>query len=211
MNDVTNTVSDTADNTASVAKGFMSDMTQFQFYKNPVFIGFCIYLLVVIGTYAGFSEANKNNYVFSNKFRSNQGDINWSSILFFPYDPSSSALSLIKVLTTPPIIWYLFIFSVFFTSIIDTSQDSRKTYFYSILASWLVIVILFAIHSMIFNFIIKPENVDVELQVSTSSEVTKTYIEFYRTQWLLLVILSPIYVILLLYSIRKLKIGSSGK
>lgn len=164
---------------------------------------------MIIGIYSGFGEANKNNYVFSNKFRSNQGDINWSSILFFPYDPSSSTLSIIKVLTTPPIMWYLFIFSVFFTTMIDSSQESRQTYFYAVLASWLVILILFAIHSLIFNFIIKPEGVNVELQVSTDVAVTKTYIEFYRTQWLLLVTLSPIYVIILLYSIRKL--GRAGK
>jgi len=195
----------------SISSGFASDITQLQFYKNPVFIGFCIYVLTVVVVYSSMAEINKVDYVFSNKFR-NDGDIMWSAILYYPYDPYSSTASLIKVLATPPIIWYLVVFTLFFTTIINTLGESKKTYFYAVMASWLVILILLTLHMVIFNFIIDPEQVTIELALDKKGTKGKkgkqdkkhTYIEFYRTQWLLLITLSPIYVIMLLYIIRKL-------
>ena len=189
-------------NVSNTAKGLFSDIKLLQFYKNPVFIGFCIYIILVIVVYSSMNEITKVDYVFSNKFR-NEGDILWSKILYYPYDPSSSTASLIKVLVTPPIMWYLVIYTLFFTTIIDTSKDSRKTYFYAIMASWLVILLLISLHVLIFNFLIKPETVTIELPLDKQKN-KQTYIEFYRTQWLLLFVLSPIYVIFVLYIARKL-------
>ena len=202
MEDVTNTISDTAANTASVAKGITDDVIQFKFYKNPVFISFSIYILIIFGFYFNMSNNVKNSYIFSDKFRSETNDISWKHILYYPYDPSSSTSSLIKVILTPPIMWYLVIFTLFFTSIVDPSQASRQAYFYAIMSSYLVLLILFALHVGIFNGIVPPTTVDVELKLNDND--IKTYESFYRTQWVLLTFLSPIYVFSLMYVFRKL-------
>ena len=202
MEDVTNTVSNTAANTASVAKGITDDVIQLKFYKNPVFISFSIYILIIFGFYFNMNNNVKNSYIFSDKFRSETNDISWKNILYYPYDPSSSTSSLIKVILTPPIMWYLVIFTLFFTSIVDPSQASRQAYFYAIMSSYLVLLILFALHIGIFNFIVKPITVDVELNLEGNG--IKTYESFYRTQWVLLTFLSPIYVFCLMYAFRKL-------
>jgi len=202
MEDVTNTVSNTATTTVSIAKGLTDDVIQLKFYKNPVFISLSIYILIIFGFYFNMSNDVKNNYIFSDKFRSETNDISWKHILYYPYDPSSSTSSLIKVILTPPIMWYLVIFTLFFTSIVDPSQASRQAYFYAIMSSYLTMLILFAIHVGIFNIIVQPTTVDVELELNNSDN--KTYGSFYRTQWVLLAFLSPIYVFSLMYVFRKL-------
>ena len=45
MEQVTNQVSETAQNTVNVATGAKNDIIQLQFYKNPVFIVFAIYII----------------------------------------------------------------------------------------------------------------------------------------------------------------------
>ena len=70
MEDVTNAVSNTAANTASVAKGITDDVIQLKFYKNPVFISFSIYILIIFGFYFNMNNNVKNSYIFSDKFRS---------------------------------------------------------------------------------------------------------------------------------------------
>ena len=203
MDEVGNALSDTSSGTYNVAKGFISDVKRLQFYKNPVFIGFIIYIIVITGIYNVMDDATIDDYIFSNKFRDTSKDINWTNILYYPYDPSLSTASLIKVLTTTPIIWYIVLFTAFFTTMIDPLQEAKKTYFYAVMGSWLVILLLLTIHVMVFNFVIKPQDASIELRLDNPDN-KKSYIEFYRTQWFLLIALSPMYVIILLYSIRKL-------
>ena len=191
-------------NTVAVAQGVTDDVIQLNFYKNPVFISFSIYILIIFGLYFNMSNNVKNNYIFSDKFRTSTNNIFWKYILYYPYDPNSSTGSLIKVILTPPIMWYLVIYTLFFTSIVDPSQASRQAYFYAIMASYLVLLILFTIHVGIFNNIVSPENVDIELELGDQNNVKKTYESFYRTQWVLLLFLSPIYVFILMYIFRKL-------
>ena len=100
--------------------------------------------------------------------------------------------------------WYLVIYTLFFTSIVDPSQESRQAYFYAIMVSYLVLLILFSLHVGIFNVIAGPEDVNIELELGDQNNIKKTYESFYRTQWILLLFLSPIYVFILMYVFRKL-------
>ena len=79
-----------------------------------------------------------------------------------------------------------------------------KAYFYMIMFSLLLLLILFTIHILIFNFIISPKDQDIELRLGDQTKQNKSYESFYRTQWVLLFTLSPIYVCIMLYIIRKL-------
>jgi len=203
---VTNTVTSTASTSVDVAKKAGSDVIQLQFYKNPVFIVFVIYCITIFGTYFNMSSSTKNSYVFSNKFRDKDGKIYWKYILSYPYDMSASTSSMIYSMFTPPIVWYLFFFTVFFSSFIDIRQTYYQAYFYSIMISYFIMLVLFSIHLIIFNFILHPRNTKVELAIGdTTKPAEKTYSAFYRTQWLLLAFLSPIYVCIVVYIMRKLK------
>ena len=68
MEDVTNTVSETASSGVNVVKGATDDIIQLQFYKNPVFIVFVLYIVIIFGSYFAMNNAMKNRFVFSNKF-----------------------------------------------------------------------------------------------------------------------------------------------
>ena len=69
MEQVTNKVSETAQNTVNIAKGVTDDVIQLKFYKNPVFIVFTLYVVIISGIYVTMNNTMKNSYVFSNKFR----------------------------------------------------------------------------------------------------------------------------------------------
>ena len=59
-----------------------------------------------------------------------------------------------------PIMLYLLL-GIFLTiNIIDPLQTSNQAYFYSVMFSFLVILVLFVIQMLIFHYIINPENVD---------------------------------------------------
>lgn len=204
INTVTTTVSSTAQTSVSVAKKASSDVIQLQFYKNPVFITFTIYCLFIFGYYSNMSESTKNNYVFTDKFRHN-GQIYWKYIVTYPYDPSKSTTSLVISLLTPPIILYLVFFSTLVPYFVNIKLVNYQSYFYALMFSYLILLILFTLHVIIFKYIINPSSVDVELTLGDKTkQVEKTYESFYRTQWTLLIFLSPIYVCILTYIMRKL-------
>ena len=200
---VTSTVTSSAQTSANVVKKASSDVIQLQFYKNPVFIAFTIYTISLFSYYASMSEDVKNRYVFSNKFREN-GSIYWKYIVTYPYDSSKSTSSFIYSIITPPIILYLFFYTTFVSSFVDTTLPNYQAYFYSLMFSFFILAALFTVHVIIFKFILKPENRDVELVLGDQSKSEKSYESFYRTQWVLLTFLSPIYVCIATYIIRKL-------
>ena len=198
MEQVTNQVSETAQNTVNVAKGAKNDIIQLQFYKNPVFIVFAIYIITIFGIYFNMTNVTKNNYVFSNKFRDSANDIHWLDMLFYPY-----GLGLMGILSSPIMLYLLL--GIFLTvNIIDPLQTSNQAYFYSVMFSFLVILVLFVIHMLIFHYIINPENVEIEVTLGDQDKIKKTYEDFYRTQWLLLIVFSPIIITTIVYAIRKL-------
>ena len=57
---------------------------------------------------------------------------------------------------------------------------------------------------IIFNFIVKPKDVDLEIVLGDQTKVDKSYESFYRPQWVLLFTLSPIYVCIVVYIMKKL-------
>jgi len=201
---VSTTVGSTAGKSFDVAKKTGTDIIQLKFYKNPVFIAFSIYTIFILSSYASMSEDTKNRYVFANKFRQKNGDIFWKYLLTYPYNPSKSVSSMVYSIITPPIMWYLFFFTIFFSYIIDIYQVNYKAYFYSIMTSYMFLLIIFTIHMIIFNFIVKPKDVDLEIVLGDQTKVDKSYESFYRAQWVLLFTLSPIYVCTVVYIMKKL-------
>ena len=57
-------VKDTAQGTMDVAGGVKDDIIQLNFYKNPIFIIFMLYVVFIFGIYFNMSNIIKNNYVF---------------------------------------------------------------------------------------------------------------------------------------------------
>lgn len=198
MEQVTNQVSETAQNTVNVATGAKNDIIQLQFYKNPVFIVFAIYMITVFGIYFNMNEGTKNTYIFSNKFRDSTNDIHWLDIITYPYGLG------LKGIFYSPIMLYLLLGIYLIVNIIDPLQTSNQAYFYSVMFSFLVILVLFVIHMVIFHYIINPEKVKVELTLGDPDKIKYTYEDFYRTQWLLLIVFSPIIITTIVYAIRKL-------
>jgi hypothetical protein len=195
------------DKTVTVATGVKDDIIQFQFYKNPVFIVISLYTIFIFGSYLNMTKYIKDSYVFNDKFRDDIGHIYWLDIISYPYDFSKSTANKVKIMSLSPIILYLFIGTYIIISFIDPLQPSNQAYFYTIMFSFLLLLILFSLHVFIVNFIIQPENVNVELRLGDANTNKKTYSSFYRTQWVLLFTLSPIYISIVVYIIRRLNKG----
>tara|TARA_Y100000389_G_scaffold173447_1_gene182641 strand:- start:275 stop:880 length:606 start_codon:yes stop_codon:yes gene_type:complete len=198
MEQVTNTVSDTASNSVNVAKGVKDDIIQLQFYKNPIFIVFTLYIFVIFGIYFNMDNNMKNSYIFTDKFRDSSHDIHWMDIISYPYKFGG------KGVLFSPIMIYLLVGIFLIVNIIDPLQSRNQAYFYSVMFSFLVIMVIFVFHMIIFHYIINPENVQIELRLGDQDEIKKTYAAFYRTQWVLLFTLSPIIISCIVYIIRKL-------
>jgi len=198
MEDVTNTVSETASSGVNVVKGATDDIIQLQFYKNPVFIVFVLYIVIIFGSYYAMNNTMKNRYVFSNKFRDDANDIHWFDIISYPHSFG------MKGALGSPIILYILLGTLLTVNMIDPLQKRNQAYFYSVMFSFLFILVMFVIHVIVFHFIIDPKKVKIDLTLGDQDKVEKTYESFYRTQWLLLVVFSPIIISCIVYAIRKL-------
>jgi len=193
-------VKDTAQGTINVATGVKDDIIQLDFYKNPIFISFSIYIIVIFGIYFNMGKSQKNRVIYNNIFRDSAGIIHWLDILKYPYSGMNGYIR-------SPILLYLLL-GIFFTVItIDPLQKRNQAYFYSVMFSYLFIVVLFTIHVIIFNVILSPEKASIELRLGDQDKVKKTYGTFYRTQWILLLAFSPIIIAIVIYIIRKLNKG----
>jgi hypothetical protein len=189
----------------SIEQDTGDDIKEYGFYKDPVFICITLYTLFIFITYINMGETVKRSYVFNNKFRDRYGKIYWNYILTYPYNPYKSTGSLIMSAISPPIIWYLTTFTILIQFFIDLNQVQYQAYFYSLMFSYLLLMILFSIHIIVFNLILQPQFTNVELQLDGDEDSDKkTYKGFYRTQWILLLFLSPIYVCFIVYIFRLL-------
>lgn len=193
-----------SENSVTIASGTTKDIKQFKFYKNPVFIVFFLYTFFIVTSYLNMSNSTKNKYVFSDKFRDSSNTIHWLNIISYPYDFSKSTMNKLKIIFTSPLIVYLLIILPIILNVIDPTHKPYKVYFYTMMFSYLTLMILFTIHIIIFKFIINPEKVNIELRMLSNDKVKKTYESFYRTQWVLLFFLSPIIVSICVYISRKL-------
>jgi len=204
IQNIQNGVQTVSDHSVNIASGTTKDIKKFDFYKNPVFIVFFLYTLFIATSYLNMGKSNKNKYVFSDKFRDSSNTIHWLNIISYPYDFSKSTLNKLKIIFTSPLTVYLLFILPIILNIIDPSHKTYKVYFYTVMFSYLMLMILFTIHVIIFKFIINPEKVTIELNIPQSNGEKKTYESFYRTQWVLLFFLSPILVTICLYISRLL-------
>jgi len=204
IQNIQNGVQTVSDHSVNIASGTTNDIKKFDFYKNPVFIVFFLYTLFIATSYLNMGKSNKNKYVFSDKFRDSSNTIHWLNIISYPYDFSKSTMNKLKIIFTSPLTVYLLFILPIILNIIDPSHKTYKVYFYTVMFSYLMLMILFTIHVIIFKFIINPEKVTIELNIPQSNGEKKTYESFYRTQWVLLFFLSPILVTICLYISRLL-------
>jgi len=214
----------------NIIKGGADDVIQSHFYKNPVLIIFVLYIIIIYGTYSSMDDYVKDSYVYNNKFRDSDGEIHWLDIITYPYDYSSYVCEhcshtglgwLWRVLAGPrkvasiilssPIMVYLLVGIYLTVKTIDSHQKRNQAYFYSVMFSFLVILVMFVIHVFIFHFIIDTKDINIELRLGDPDNVKKTYEAFYRTQWLLLVVFSPIIISGVVYVTRKLGNGGSAE
>jgi len=199
-------MSKTIDGSADLANGTIAELT---FYKNPVFLSLVLYVVIIFNTYLYMSESTKNSFVFGNKFRNSNGDINWVDMYTYPYDSSKNTVSSIYGVAKNPITWYFIVFSLLCSSFINMKLVNYQVYFHSIMFSYLIFLLLMLIHILLYNYVpgLEPNNVDIELSIGDQRKIKggiHSYRNFYRTQWLLLFYLSPIYVCVYVYIMRKL-------
>jgi hypothetical protein len=178
---------------------------QYSFYKNPIFILFSVYTLFIFFSYAYMNDKIKNSYVFSNKFRDSNNNIYFSEILTYPYN-LETVPSIIKVLFGSPIILYVVFFSLLFNQFVDINNDKNLPYYYSIMFSYLYLLILFIIHLIVIKYIVGPKDINItsDLKRIDGKDNEKTYESLYRTQWVILIFLSPIFVTVLIFLERLL-------
>jgi len=204
IQNIQNGVQKVSEHSVTIASGTKKDIKQFKFYKDPVFIVFFLYTFFIVTSYLNMGNSTKNKYVFSNKFRDSSNTIHLLNIISYPYDFNKSTLNKLKIIFTSPISIYLLLILPITLNMIDLSNKPYKIYFYTVMFSYFMLMILFTIHIIIFNLIINPKDVQIELRMLSNDDVKKTYESFYRTQWVLLFFLSPIIVSICVYISRKL-------
>ena len=205
MDTVTDTISSTATSSVDVVKKTSSDVIQFKFYKNPIFLSFMVYCIFLFVSYAYLDDKIKNSYVFSNKFRDSSNDIHFTEIIKYPYD-FKSVPSIIKIIFTSPLILYVVFFSILFSNFVDIKGSQYSSYFYSVMFSYFFLLILFSIHVLLIKYLVKPQTIKIESELNRDDgkDREKTYEAFYRTQWVFLAFLSPIFVTIMVYFMRKI-------
>ena len=181
-----------------------SPIIQVTFYKNPVVILLSIYILVIILTYMNMSESVKNTYVFGDKFRNQNGDIYWRDLYLYPYDYRKSTLSFIYGFFKSPFTWYLIGFHLLAPGFMNFNTITNTTYIRTILFSYFLLLLILAIHIILYGYIMDPELRDVESKLGDTQKIKriKSYRNFYRVPWILLLFLSPIYVCIFVYLMK---------
>ena len=173
---------------------------QYTFYKNPIFIFFISYISFIIYYYMNMNESEKKDFVFGNKFRNNN-EILFIDLYIYPYTELSSDTDLIIGIFKAPITWYLLSFFIFSPFFVGFKNSNNLTYIRSIGFNYILLLFLFLIHYMIYNYIINPKSIKIESKLGNSKLIKNkhSYINFYRLQWILLIYLSPIIVIIYTY------------
>ena len=201
MNTIKDNVTSGTTNVVNTVKGVTSDITNIKFYKSPVFFVWLFYITSLTIFYMTLENSTKNNYIFSDKFRDDKGDIKWIDILKYPHG-LSTVPNIIKSMFTGPIPLYLLFFTMLFTSVINVTNGNVQPYFYGIMVSYFILFVIFMIHVLTINKFIEPKNIDISTNMKKDKNVT--YGSLYRTQWILLLFLSPLYALMVLYIARKL-------
>lgn len=204
IQNIQNGVQTVSDHSVNIASGTTNDIKKFDFYKNPVFIVFFLYTLFIATSYLNMDKSTKNKYVFSDKFRDSSNTIHWLNIISYPYDFSKSTMNKLKIIFTSPLTLYLLFILPIILNIIEPSHKTYKVYFYTVMFSYLMLMILFTIHFIIFKIRFGLSPIKIELHILPKDKVKKTYEAIYRTQWVLLFFLSPILITICVYIDRLL-------
>ena len=189
---------------STIGQSVATDLSSVVFYKSPVFYIFILYIALLVAMNEILSGSFKRNYIFSRKFMNEEGDILWGKIMVYPHG-FSTVPNIIKSIFTGPITLYLILFTLFLASFVTMSDQSYSPYFYGLMFNYLILFLLFLMHSIIGNRIIDPSTIENVYDTDKDKDKeAKTYDSLYRTQWYLLLWLSPIYSFILTYISRKL-------
>lgn len=180
-----------------------SPIIELTFYKNPVFICITLYTLFIIVTYMNMNETVKNSYVFGDKFRNENGDISWTDLYLYPYDYRKSTLSVIYGFLKAPFTWYAILFHLFTPAFFNLNAVTNMSYFRITMFSYLLGLVAFVFHIILFGLIWKLDKVDLESKRDNSPHKDR-YKNLYRVQWIFLLFLSPIYVCIFVYLMSKI-------
>lgn len=165
------------------------------FYKNPVFWFALVYVTSLVATFVTMDRTARDNYFFGSQFRTSSNELQFSKMLFYPYGTSSVSDILLTFTTSPPFM-YLLVVTITVLSFVDLTK--KMSYFYAMMYSFIVLFVLFVIHSVVINLIIGTENLPVE----PKPEQDITYSLYYKTKWISTAVLSPIYIMIIVFLAR---------
>lgn len=176
---------------------------QYTFYKNPIFIFFISYISFIIYYYMNMNESEKKDFVYGNKFRNNNKEILFTDLYIYPYtgEGEDGEINVIIGIFKAPITWYLLTYLILSPFFVGFKNSNSLTYIRSIGFSYFLLLFLFIIHYIIYNYIINPKYVTIKSKLGDSRIIKNkhTYTNFYRVQWILLIYLSPILVFIYTY------------
>ena len=183
-----------------------NSIIELTFYKNPVFICITLYTLFIIFTYMNMREMVKNSYVFGDKFRNENGGVYWTDLYLYPYDYRKSTSSFIIGFFKSPFTWYAILFNLFTPSFFNLNAVTHTSYFSIIMFSYLLGLVAFVFHSILFGLIFKLDKEEIESKLGDPTKIRdiRQYKNLYRVQWILLLFLSPIYVCIFVYLMSKI-------
>ncbi len=175
---------------SQIGQSIATDLSSVAFYKSPVFYIFITYVVALVVMF--------HYTTVDSKFVTKDGKFQVGKLLMYPHG-FSTVPNIIKTIFTGPISLYLLIVTVLMSSFVEMRNDSYMPYFYGLAFSYLLLFLLFMIHSISINKLMDPATI----QNSYDSDV-KTYNGLYRTQWYYLTLVSPIYSFILTYIGRKM-------
>jgi len=173
------------------------EIVQFTFYKNPVFVTWLLYTVFIMISYLYMNDATKNSYVFANTFRDETNDIHWLDIATL--DQNITSIPKLLELVFSPFVLYSLVAFILINTVIKPHEGKYQPYFYTIMLSCGILMILFPIHYFVYKLFKGEKN---KGDLNDAIEETRTYDKKFRTQWVILVFLTPIILSILLYLIR---------
>ena len=199
MNNVTQPIQAGVSGVVNTVKSVGDDVVSVKFYKSPALYVFLTYVIILTVYYNSLSKVYKEKGLFGSKFMNNDS-LNVYALLTYPYG-FKTVPNIIKTILGTPISLYLIFFTVLFPSLMKVEKTGSSPFYYSVMVSYAIMLLLFLLHVAVVRLLIKPKNIEVSDEFGKKQD---TYNKLYRTQWLLLFFLSPIYSFIIVYLARKL-------
>ena len=141
------------------------EIVQFSFYKNPVFVTWLLYTVFIMISYLYMNDATKNSYVFANTFRDETNDIHWLDIVTL--DQNITSIPKLLELVFSPLILYSLLAFILINTVIKPHEGKYQPYFYTIMLSCGILMILFPIHYFVYK-LFKGEKIKGDLNDAMS-------------------------------------------